>query len=248
MGAFRILGELLGGSRKPLRPQRSSNGRHSSNGNSHYAGGASVEVAKPPVLTTVPSDQRLKMLGQVIAHYLESYKENARIIALMDQKAQAGAAFGGLSIAAVLAFVAKAKGYELLGTVGYSGLTILSIAIVAFLAAAVAGFGVLWVRFIEGMLSPSALGRITEDLLDTTMEPESIQVSLENWYRTQSTTWTGIIASQAKAMMRKSRWLGRSQTMLLIGLVFISGFLMLVVTGVNLDMLPVWIRPLLPPR
>jgi hypothetical protein len=78
------------------------------------------------------------------------------------------------------------------------------------------------------------------------MEPESIQVSLENWYRTQSTTWTGIIASQAKAMMRKSRWLMRSQKMLLAGLVFVSGFLILAITSVNLDMLPLWIRPLLP--
>jgi hypothetical protein len=231
-----------------LRPQRSSNGRNSSNGNGHYTGGVSVEVTKPPVLTTVPSDQRLKMLEKVVAHYLESYKENSRIIALMDQKAQACAAFGGISIAAVLAFAAKAKGYDLLGTVGYSGLTILCIAILAFLGSAIAGLAVLWVRFIEGMLSPSALGRITEDLLDTAMEPESIQVSLENWYRTQSTTWTGIIASQAKAMMRKSRWLSRAQTMQLIGLLFVSGSVILVVTSVNLDMLPVWIRPLLPPR
>jgi hypothetical protein len=229
-----------------LRPQRSSNGRNSSNGNAHDASGVSVEVAAEPVLTTVPSDQRLKMLEKVVAHYLESYKENTRIINLMDQKAQAGVAFAGISIAAVLAFIAKVKGYELLGAVGYSGLTILSIAIALFLAAAVAGFCVLWVRFVEGMLSPSALGRITEDLLDTAMEPESIQVSLENWYRTQSTTWTGIIASQAKAMMRKSRWLMRSQKMLLTGLVFVSGFLILAITSVNLDMLPLWIRPLLP--
>jgi hypothetical protein len=193
-------------------------------------------------------DQRLKMLEKVIAHYLESYKENARIITQMDHKAQASAAFAGVSIAAVLAFIAKAKGYDLLGAVGYTGLTILCIAIVAFLAAAVAGLGVLWVRFIEGMLSPSALGRITEDLLDTAMEPDSIQVSLENWYRTQSTTWAGIIASQAKAMMRKSRWLIRAQTMQIVGLLFVSGFLILAVTSVNLDLLPVWIRPLLPPR
>ena len=245
MGAFRILGELLGGSRKPLRSQRSiPNGRASSNGNGHYAHG--VEVAETPVLTTLPADQRLKMLENVLTHYLESYKENSRIITAMDQKAQRTVAFGGISIAAVLAFVAKAKGYELLGTVGYSGLTILSIAIVAFLVSAFAGFAVTWVRFIEGMLSPTTLGRITDDLLDAAVEPQSIQVSIENWYHKQGTTWTGIIASQAKAMMRKSRFLIRAQRLSLTGLVFLTGFLLLVVTSVNLDMLPVWIRLLLP--
>ena len=231
MGAFRVLGELLGGSRKPLLSQIGLQ-------NGYYAAA--------PVPTTVPSERRLQLLEKVVAHNLESYKENTRIITQMDEKAQRCIAFGGFSIAAVLAFTAKARGYDLLGTVGYSGLTILSAAILAFLASGIAGIAELWVRFIEGMLSPSALGRITEDLLDAALETESVQVSIENWYRTQSTTWTGIIASQAKAMMRKSRWLLRAQKMLLTGLILISGFLLMAVTNTNLDLLPVWFRPLLP--
>jgi hypothetical protein len=238
LSTFRILGELFGGSRKPERSPRNSNG------NGHRYG--SVEIVRTPILTTLPLDQRLKMLDQVVSHYVESYKENARIIGAMDEKAQRTGAFGGIFIASVLAFFARARGYEVLGTVGYSGLTILSIAVVFFLVSAMAGILVMWVRFIEGMVSPSTLGRITEDLLDATLEPGSMQVSLENWYRTQSTTWAGIIASQAKAMMRKSRWLMRAQRLMMAGLVFATGFTLIAVTGTNLDLLQGWIRGVLP--
>ena len=142
-------------------------------------------------------------------------------------------------------FVAKSTGYQLLGTVGYSGLTIFSAAVLAFLACALSGVAVIWVRFMEGMLSPTALGRITEDLLDAALEPAAIQVSMENWYRTQSATWTGIISSQAKAMIRKSRRLLTAQRLLVGGLIATSIFSILVVTSLNLDLIPHWIRGIL---
>lgn len=99
---------------------------------------------KTPVLAT--SDQRLEMLSQALTTSTEMYKENSRILALIEDKAQKAAGLAGIFLAAAFAFLRKDALETLMEATGWPGLSVLSAAIGLMLFCVLTCAWVLWAR------------------------------------------------------------------------------------------------------
>jgi len=176
------------------------------------------------------------------------YKENTRILALIEDKAQKSAVVAGGFLAAAFAFLRRDALRDLTTLEGYRGIVLLLVATALFLACVLSSGAVLWTRKLR--LPPDArrVARCCDLLLAQSMDSPTDE-QRENHLRDQIKVWNKAVRIQTVVIRAKSRYLKRTQTflvaavsvvaLLLVLLIFVKGSDHTAVPQNSLELLPI---------
>ncbi len=167
--------------------------------------------------TLATSDQRIAMLSQALATSTDMYKENSRILGLIEDKAQKAAGLAGLFLAAAFSFLRKDSLQSLSVFLGWTGLSILGLSIALMLACILLSAWVLWAREMITPPDPESVLRHVDLYLNRDPAGPS-DTSRENNLRDQARSWNAALKAQDKAITEKSKLLVLTQTLLIVGI------------------------------
>jgi hypothetical protein len=173
-------------------------------------------------------EKRAAMLLQAMTASTEMYKENTRILALLDDKAQKTATLAGVFLAAAFAFLRKDALTDLITAVGGRGIGFLTVAIGLFLLCVFCGGMVIWARKLQLPPDPNAILRTCDILLSDLNEEV-----YENHIRDQTHSWNRALVVQDQIIMDKSQRLLASQCFLLGGIGMVVALLCLFIFAVK---------------
>jgi hypothetical protein len=174
------------------------------------------------------------MLSQALAAAADVYKENTRISALLDDKAQKTAGLAGVFLAAAFAFLRKDSIESLRDAVGATGLVLLGVSLALFLGCILAGGLVMWARKVRLPPDPNKILLVCDLLLGQPGGPDD--EARENHIRDQIKSWNRANQTQDRVISDKSKTLLASQVLLLLGIMAIAALLiMLTVTSGSLQ-------------
>ena len=164
------------------------------------------------------------MLEQALAAATDIYKENARIISVIEDKAQKAAGLAGVFLAAAFAFLRKDSLTSLAELLNVLGLVILTISIVLMLACVSLAAWTLWASEMKG---PPNSDTILENVDARLAAADGLtDASRENNLREQARAWNEAIATQCNAIAYKSKLLIWTQGSLLTGVATVFALLM----------------------
>lgn len=166
------------------------------------------------------------MLSDALSASVDMFKENARVIALVEDKAQKGATLAGIFLAAAFAFLRKAELQDLFALEEWVGLIMLSAVIALMLACVLVCAYTLYAR---RMLTPPDSAEILRRAeLRLRAEPERQTDEMrENHIREQAKAWHNTLAAQESAIAIKSKLLVWTQGLLVLGISMLSALLIL---------------------
>jgi len=147
------------------------------------------------------------MLSQALTAASDVYKENARIAALLDDKAQKTATIAGIFLAAAFAFLRResVQGLKMAG--GLGGMLLFGASLAFFLASIIASGLVLWVRRLRLPPDPNRILTVCDLLLKDAAGPTD--EARENHIRDQ--TEAGIMRTKRRTksfpINPRSSWL-----------------------------------------
>ena len=165
------------------------------------------------------------MLTQAMTASTEMYKENSRILALLDDKAQKTATLAGIFLAAAFAFLRKDTLKDLADAAGGPGFGVLTVAITLLLGCVFCGGLVIWARKLQLPPNPNLILEACDILLGGELSDES----RENHIRDQTRAWNLALSVQDGIIDEKSQRLLVSQWLLIGGItavVVLLGLLM----------------------
>lgn len=171
------------------------------------------------------SEVRLGLLRDALSSCCETFKENTRISALLDDKAQKTGAVAGLFLAAAFGFAKKENIADLFTLLGYSGVALLAVGVFLFLSCVFACLRVMWVRSSSGPPAPQEIFDVTQTLLQ--IGGGTSEEMRENHLRDQIRAWLSILNVQKSVNESKARRLKAGQWILAIGMVLLSIILVL---------------------
>jgi len=174
---------------------------------------------------------RLQLLKDVLASCAEAYRENVRIGAVLEDKAQKAGAFAGLFLAAAFGFARRENLADMFALVGGYGMSLMILCVMCFLFCVFAGLWVMWVRPSRGPLDPAQLSRVGKALLSS---PEPlVGEKSENHIRDQIDGWLLVLDTQRAVNAKKARRLLIGQWILAGGIVLLVVLLVLLTTHVT---------------
>jgi hypothetical protein len=168
------------------------------------------------------------MLSQAMMASTDMYKENGRILALLEDKAQKTATLAGGFLAAAFAFLRRDTLRDLANSEGYFGLVLLAIATGLLLLCVFMAGAVLWARTLR--LPPDArkVAQYCNTLLgQSATSPTDEQ--RENHLRDQIDGWNKTIRFQNVVIMNKSKRLKTTQKLLAGGMSAVTLLLILLI-------------------
>jgi hypothetical protein len=174
------------------------------------------------------TEQRFALLTVAMTASTEMYKENSRILALLDDKAQKTATLAGIFLAAAFAFLRKDTLKDLSDAVGGPGIGLLTVAVALLLGCVFAGGLVLWAREYQLPPNPNAI----LELCDVLLAGELTDEDRENYIRDQTRSWNRALSVQDRVIDDKSQRLlfsqcflagGISSVVVLLGLLIFCG-------------------------
>ncbi len=169
------------------------------------------------------SDPRLAILSQVLTASTDIYKENGRILALLEDKAQKAIVLAGIFLAAAFSFLRKDALADFWSLLGWFGFVLLGAAILCMLLSVVAGAKTLWVREMNMPPDPSRLLENVDLKLNAGLTP----TMQENNLREQARIWNEGIVSQRQAIDGKAAFLKAAQWLLLVAIALVFALLAL---------------------
>ncbi len=180
--------------------------------------GPAEERGESSALAT--SDQRIQLLSQALTVTTDVYKENARISALLDDKAQKTAGLAGIFLAAAFAFLRRDSLADLRDAGGSLGMVLLGAAVVLFLACVISSGQVMWVRKLRLPPDPNKILQVCDFLL---ADPNRLtQDARESHVRDQIKSWNRANQAQDQVISDKSDKLLIAQTRLVFGIVAVA--------------------------
>jgi hypothetical protein len=179
------------------------------------------------------AEDRLAILTQAMTASTEMYKENSRILALLDDKAQKTATIAGIFLAAAFAFLRKDALQDLSDAAHGPAFGLLTIAVGLFLGCVVAAGLVIWARKLQLPPNPNAILDVCNVLLADGLTDDA----RENHIRDQARSWNRALAVQDKIIDDKSQRLLISQWLLILGIVTVVALL-----GLAMFSVPVAVR------
>jgi hypothetical protein len=157
------------------------------------------------------------MLSQALTTSTDMYKENSRVLGLIEDKAQKAAGLAGLFLAAAFSFLRKDSLETLSAFLGWTGLSILALSIGLMLACVLVSAWVLWAREMMTPPDPESILRHVDLYLNA--DPAGpCDTSRENNLRDQARSWNTALKAQDKAITEKSKLLVLTQRLLIGGI------------------------------
>jgi hypothetical protein len=159
-------------------------------------------------------DQRLSLLTVAMTASTEMYKENSRILGLLDDKAQKTATLAGIFLAAAFAFLRKDSLKDLAEMTGGPGIGLLTVAMALLVGCVFVAGLVIWAREYQLPPNPNAV----LELCDILLAGELTDEDRENYIRDQTRSWNRALTVQDRVMEDKSQRLLVSQCLLIGGI------------------------------
>ena len=160
------------------------------------------------------------MLRDVLTSCVDTFKENTRISALLDDKAQKTAGVAGLFLAAAFGFAKKDNLTDLSQLLGRSGVGLLAGVVFLFLCCIFASLTVMWARSGLGPPAPKNLFEITQLLLN--LENGTSEERQQNHLRDQIRAWLAVLSGQELMNQGKARSLKGAQWILAGAMILLS--------------------------
>jgi hypothetical protein len=166
------------------------------------------------------------MLSSALSASVDMFKENARVITIIEDKAQKAATLAGIFLAAAFAFLRKEPLQDLFGLEEWIGVIMLSVAIALMLGCVLVCAYTLYAR---RMLTPPAAADILRKTeLRLRAEPERQTDEMrENHIREQANAWHDALIAQESAIAIKSKLLMWTQGLLVVGISVVAALLIL---------------------
>src|SRR3954452_2457659 len=144
---------------------------------------------------------KLLLLGDVLAVATENYKDNLRVLAALDDKAQKMGGVAGLFLAVPFALVKPDTLGPLRNAVGMTGLLLLGGSITLFVACIALCLVVMWVRNVHPPPDFVAVKALVDDLLRLASE-KLTEERQESYCSDKLIMWQQCLASQEQIV----RW------------------------------------------
>jgi hypothetical protein len=160
------------------------------------------------------------MLSQASTSASDVYKENSRILALLDDKAQKTAGVAGVFLAAAFAFLRRESVEDLKALAGPSGLILLGASIAFFMACIICSGFVMWTRRLQLPPDPAKILDACNYLLTDSNGPSD--EARENHVRDQINSWNRANQVQYEAISDKSKKLLVTQVLLTLAIMAIA--------------------------
>ena len=152
------------------------------------------------------------------------FKENSRVLALIEDKAQKAATIAGIFLAAAFSFLRKDSLQDLYRFVGSTGLVMLSAVILLMLGSVLLSAYTLRARQMLTPPSPKEILRKVDLRLSTGPDGPT-DVSRENNLREQARAWNEAVKAQEQALTEKSTLLVWTQGFLVAGISTVASML-----------------------
>jgi hypothetical protein len=166
------------------------------------------------------------MLDSPVALASEAYRENARITAILDDKAQKAAQTAGIFLAAGFALM-KPGADNVAKYIGKLGLITMAGAVVLLMGTVALTLVTNWLRRIPGPLNPERIRAMTSLLLELPDEELTLQRRMSH-LNDVAGLWIDILAEQQHVNILKARFVRTAQLLLGLAIVLI-GFLLILV-------------------
>ncbi len=184
---------------------------------------------------------RLDLLKDAVAVAVENYKDNVRIFAGLDDKAQKMGAIAGIFLGALLAIIKPDAVSTLQSAIGPRGLWTLTSVILLLMACIVLCLLCMWVGRIPPPLSLGHMVRLTADLLR--LQEAGFNDSIQEGYNGEKLAiWTKCIQAQEKVATRKMRLVFAAQLVLAIAILLIAFMLLHLIHSVHVMDVPVVVQ------
>src|SRR6185312_2343681 len=163
-------------------------------------------------------DVRKALLQNLVQLGSENYKENARILGILDDKAQKTGALAGAFLAAGFAFV-KPENFQTASVfASLPNLTLLAVSIGLLLACTILALAAMWIRSVPKPFSYGLLEKMTLDLLKNC--PNGISSSVhESFLHDQGGVWRRLLQEQELINSKKANLLRVAQVTLAAAIV-----------------------------
>ncbi|HEU0049719.1 MAG TPA: hypothetical protein VFQ43_19180 [Nitrososphaera sp.] len=177
---------------------------------------------------------RRLILQSLVQVGTDEYKENVRILGVLDDKAQKTGAIAGAFLAAGLAFI-KPENFgtaaPLSQLAGSPGLLLLGLGIGLLLMSTVLALRVMWVRSAPTPPRLVELAKMADHLLELSPD-ELVQERQENYFRDQARTWESVLSEQDRLSDIKASNLRLAQLTLVSAIVLLALILLEIVAKV----------------
>jgi hypothetical protein len=177
------------------------------------------------------ADLRLKILNDSLVLCSDTYKENARIATVLEDKAQKTGAIAGLFLAAAFGFAKRDNLSDIIALAGNYGILLMVLCVLLFLMCVFTCLRVLWVHPSSGPPHPEHVFGVVNALLALGV-PLAGGVS-ENHLRDQISAWLPALATQQNVNSMKAGRLLVGQKILAAGMGVLVIVLILLTTNVS---------------
>lgn len=167
---------------------------------------------------------RSDAVKNTLQYAFDLFKENERISALLDDKAQKVGALAGVFLAAGFGFLNPANASALLATFGSNGKFVLIPVIGSFVLSIGACLWVMWVKSRPTALKLAAFQNIQLDLSKLRVQDVDEEIEL-GYYNELLELWVPILAEQTEINQAKGTRLKISQFFVSTGMLFVAGLL-----------------------
>lgn len=176
------------------------------------------------------SSTKLDLLKDTLAIASENYKDNVRIIASLDDKAQKMGAIAGVFLGVLLAIVKPDQLSSLLGIIGQWGIWIVTI-VTVFLMLCI---GIcLWCIWTQKISPPLSLGHMKQISRDIHKGKDLVSDSQELYYSERIAIWSECIDGQMKVISKKQTRINWAQSILVGAMLLIALMLLFLVHSVK---------------
>ena len=176
------------------------------------------------------AEQRLARLTQALTAATDQYKENARILTILEDKAQKTAGIAGIFLAAAFAFLRRESVADLKNAGGAGAMILFGAALALFLTSIVVGGITVWARRLQLPPDPNKILNIADLLLAGGGPTDDAR---ENHVRDQARSWNRASQVQDQIIAGKSKKLLAAQWLLLFGIIASASLLALLVFSSN---------------
>jgi hypothetical protein len=166
---------------------------------------------------------RLDIFKDAIAVASENYKDNVRIFASLDDKAQKMGGIAGLFLGVLLALVKPDQMGTLLTAIGTTGVWVLTSVILLLITCVIFSLWCMWTGRISAPLSLGHMKMIVDNLAE---ESELDEKAQETYCKERIAIWKTCIEDQTKVAIRKHWRLLAAQIVLLIAILLVAGMLL----------------------
>jgi hypothetical protein len=176
------------------------------------------------------SSTKLDLLNDTLAIAPENYKDNVRIIASLDDKAQKMGAIAGIFLGVLLAIVKPDQLPNLLGAIGRRGTWVATLATVLLMICV----GVcLWCIWTQEIAPPLSLGHMNQISRDIHKGKDLEAKTQELYYSERIAVWSSCIDNQGEVIKKKQARVSWAQSILASAMLVFAFMLLFLVHSVK---------------